>query len=242
MEDAAGAALREHRPAMANILLLALAAALNPTLVAASTLMMVLPNPRKLMLGYLLGALMTSITLGLVIVFETEDSGAISTTKKTLSPVATMVLGALALIAASVLGSHRRDRAAKEGRADKKPKKEKGPPRWQRALGRGSPRVTFLVGAALTLPGASYLAGLIRIDKLNAATGPTVLLVVGFNLIMLALLEVPLVSFVVAPDWTPRAIERSKVWIRPRARRFAVTALTVIGALLLIKGVIELVS
>jgi hypothetical protein len=223
---------------MADIFLLALASALNPTLVAASTLMMVLPNPRKLMVGYLLGALMTSVTLGLVIVFETEDSSAVGTTKRTLSPIATMVLGALALIAASVLGSHRRDHAAES----KRRKKEKGPPRWQRALGKGSPRVTFLVGAALTLPGAAYLAGLIRIDRLNAATAPTVLLVVAFNLIMLALLEVPLICFVVAPDWTPTAIERAKAWIRPRARRFAVTALTVIGALLLIKGLIELAS
>ncbi len=222
---------------MADIFLLALAAALNPTLVAASTLMMVLPNPRKLMVGYLLGALMTSVTLGLVIVFGSEDSSAVGTTKRTLSPVATMVLGALALIGASVLGGHRRDHAER-----KRPKKDKGPPRWQRALGRGSPRVTFLVGAMLTLPGAAYLAGLIRIDRLNAATAPTVLLILAFNLIMLALLEVPLICFVVAPDRTPRAIDGAKAWIQPRARRFAVTALSVIGALLIIKGLIELAS
>jgi len=60
-----------------QVLLLALAAALNPTLVAASTLMMLLPNPKRLMLGYLLGALMTSITLGLVIIFSLEGSDAV---------------------------------------------------------------------------------------------------------------------------------------------------------------------
>jgi len=53
---------------VSDVILLALAAALNPTLVAASTVMMLLPNPKRLMLGYLLGALMTSITLGLVII------------------------------------------------------------------------------------------------------------------------------------------------------------------------------
>lgn len=40
----------------------------NPTLLAASTVTMLLPNPVRLMLGYLLGALLTSITLGLLIV------------------------------------------------------------------------------------------------------------------------------------------------------------------------------
>jgi hypothetical protein len=31
---------------------------------------------------------------------------------------------------------------------------------------------------------------------------------------MLALLEVPLVLFLVAPEWTPQAVDRSKVWLR----------------------------
>ena len=48
--------------------------------------MMVLPNPRKLMVGYLLGALMTSVTLGLVIVFEFEGSSAVGTTKQNPEP------------------------------------------------------------------------------------------------------------------------------------------------------------
>jgi hypothetical protein len=52
-----------------QVFLLSLTAALNPILVGASTVMLLLPDPRKLMLGYLLGGLTTSITLGLVIVF-----------------------------------------------------------------------------------------------------------------------------------------------------------------------------
>jgi hypothetical protein len=225
-----------------DVLLLALAAALNPTLVAASTLMMILPSPAKLMLGYLLGALMTSLTLGLVIVFSLDGSGAVTSTENTLSPAATLMLGVISLIAALVLGTSRYDRAAERRRARKGGKADKGPARWERALGRGSARVTFVVGALLTLPGASYLAGLSRIDKLNYATAPTVLLVLGFNIIMLALLEVPLVCFLVAPEWTPGAVAKAKTWIGRRARRFAVRALATIGALLIIKALIELLS
>jgi hypothetical protein len=227
---------------LSEVLPLALAAALNPTLVAASTLMMLLANPVRLMLGYLLGALMTSVTLGLVIVFGLEGSDAVSTTQNTLSPAATMALGMIALVAAFVLGTGRDQRAAERRLARKGAKKDKGPPRWQRALGKGSARVTFAVGALLTLPGGSYLVGLSRISKLDYSTAETVLAVVGLNLIMLALLEVPLVCFVIAPDWTPRAIDRARVWIRQHARRFAVTMLTVLGGLLVIKGLIELLS
>lgn len=225
---------------MTDVLLLALAAALNPTLVAASTLMMLLPSPVKLMLGYLLGALMTSLTLGLVIVFSLDGSAAVTTTEHTLSPAATMALGGISLTAAFVLGTGRYDRAAARRRAHAKRKADKGPPRWQRAIGRGSPRVTFVVGALLTLPGASYLAGLSRIDKLNYAAAPTILLVLGFNLIMLALLEVPLICFLVAPEWTPGAIAGAKARLGRSARRSAGRVLTVVGALLVIKALIEL--
>jgi Sap, sulfolipid-1-addressing protein len=225
-----------------EVILLALAAAFNPTLVAASTVMMLLPNPKRLMLGYLLGALMTSITLGLVIISSFESSGAVSTTENTLSPAATLALGGIFLVAAFVLGTGRHHRVAARRRARRGAEKDKGPPRWQRALGRGSARTTFVVGALLTLPGASYLAGLSRIDKLNYSTAETVLLVVGFNLVMLALLEVPLACFVVAPDWTPRAIDRARVWVGRHAHRFGVMMLTVLGMLLVMKGAIELLA
>ena len=218
----------------------ALTAALNPTLVAASTVMMLLPNPVRLMLGYLAGALLTSITLGLLIIARLEGSGVVATTKGTLSPAATIALGCIALIGALVLGTDRQLRRKDRRRAREDGKGNKGPPRWQRALGRGSARVTFVVGALLTLPGASYLAGLSRIDKQNYSTPKTVLVVVAFNLIMLALLEVPLICFVIAPESTPKAIDRAKAWIGRHSRRFAVMFLTVVGALLVLKGVLEL--
>jgi hypothetical protein len=224
---------------MSDIFLLALGAALNPTLVAASTLMMLLPNAKRLMLGYLLGALMTSITLGLVIIDKFENTSAVSTTENTLSPAATGALGVIALIIALVL---RRGLGGAAARRRPARKRDKGPPRWQTALGRGSPRITFVVGAMLTLPGASYLAGLSRIDKLNYSTPETVGLVVAFNLIMMALLEIPLLGFAIAPARTVATIERTKVWMTRNGRRFAAMALTVTGTLLVIKAVIEFVS
>ena len=109
----------------------------------------------------------------------------------------------------------------------------------KRPCERGSPRVTFVVGALLTLPGGSYLAGLSRIDKLNYSTAETVVLVVAFNLIMLSLLEIPLLGFAIAQDWTVATIERTKVSLSRNGRRFAVTMLTVLGTLLVVKALIE---
>lgn len=227
---------------MSEVILLALTASLNPTLVAATTVMLLLDKPTRLMLGYLLGAYVTSITLGLIIVFSLSGSSATSTTENTISPAVDIGLGAIALAISFVLYTGRAERLRARRRAREAAKPDKGPPRWQRELSKGSPRTTFVVGALLTLPGASYLAGLDQIHKLKYSTMVTVLLVIGFNLVMLWLLEVPLASFLVAPGWTPRAIERAKLWVSRHAHMFAVRGTAAVGVLLVIKGIVGLVS
>ena len=109
-------------------------------------------------------------------------------------------------------------------------------------MSKGSAKTTFAVGALLTLPGASYLAGLNEIHKLKYSTTGTVLVVIGFNLVMMWMLEVPLASFVIAPESTPQAIERAKGWVSRHAHMFAVRGFAAVGALLVIKGIIGLVS
>ena len=224
---------------MSRVFLLSLLAAFNPTLVAATTVMLLLPNPRRLMLGYLLGAMMTSVTLGIVIVYALKDSGAVSTTKRTVSPGVDIALGAILVAVAFVIAS---DRTADRRERRREAKEAKGPPRWQRTLSRGTPQTTFVIGALLTLPGASYLAGLHRIDTLKYSVPATVLLVIAFNVVMMALLEVPLVSFTVAPKWTPVALEKIKAWVARHGRKIAIRGLLIVGALLIIKGIVGLIN
>ena len=94
----------------------------------------------------------------------------------------------------------------------------------------------------LSLPGASYLAALDGIIKLKPGTTITVLLVLMVTVIMLALLELPLISFAVAPDWTPTAPQRAKAWFADHWRRIAVIGTALVALLLVIRGVIELLS
>jgi hypothetical protein len=227
---------------LGQVVLFSLTSALNPTLLAATTVMLLLDHPARLMLGYLLGAMMTSITLGLVIVFALEGSGATKTTERTLSPGVDIALGALALVLAFVLGTGRDRRLAERREARKAKKEPKGPPKWQQVLSKGSPRATFLIGAVLTLPGASYLAGLTKLEKLNYSPAVTVVVVVGFNLVMLSLLEIPLLGYAFAPDATPRAVDNAKAWVSRHWHRFAFRGLLIIGVALIIKGIIGLIA
>ena len=223
---------------MSDVILLSLTASLNPTLVAATTVMLLLDRPVRLMGGYLLGAYITSLTLGLIIVFSLSDSGAANTTQNTVNPAVDIGLGAIFLAISFVFYTGRVERIRQRRAAKKAAKGPQEPPRWQRELSKGSPQVTFLVGAALTLPGASYLAGLASIHKLHYSTAETVLLVIGFNVVMLWLLEVPFVAFLVAPEKTPQAIASAKAWVSRHAHMFAVRGFAAIGALLVLKGVI----
>src|SRR4051812_29050169 len=129
--------------------------------------MLLLPRPGRLMLGYLLGAYITSITLGLIIVFSLSDSSAANTTQNTLSPAVDIGLGAIALAVAFVLATGRHERLVERRRARAAAKPQAEAPRWKRELSKGSPRTTFVVGMLLTLPGASYLAGLDEIAGLD---------------------------------------------------------------------------
>ncbi len=227
---------------MSQVILLSLTASLNPTLVAATTVMLLLDKPVRLMLGYLLGAYLTSITLGLLIVLSLLNSGAANTTENTISPAVDIGLGSIFLAISFVLYTGRHERIRERRAAKKAAKPDKAPPRWQRELSKGSARTTFVVGALLSLPGASYLAGLDEIHKLKDSTAVTVLLVIGFNLVMLWLLEVPLASFAISPEWTPRAIDRAKRWISRHAHTFAIRGTAAVGALLVIKGIVGLVA
>jgi hypothetical protein len=229
---------------LASIFFLSLLAMFTPTLLAAVTVMMLLPNPKKLMLGYLLGAYTTSITAGLLIVFSLHGSASESTAH-TMGPIEDIVVGLVALLVAYVLGSGRdarlqeRRRRRKEAKEATAEKKESFP---ERMLGRGSARVTFVVGVLLTFPGVSYLTALDRMAKLDANSAELVLLVVAFCIIQQLLLEVPLLGYTFAPDWTKDAVARFRAWLGRNGRKAGVTLAAVIGALLVLRGVITLLT
>jgi hypothetical protein len=227
---------------MADALVFAFTAALNPTLLAATMVMLFAADARGLMTGYLLGAYTVSISIGLVVVFALQDSGAVQTTKRTLSPVADVVLGLLFVLAAVVVLGDRDARIRERRRARAQTAAPKEAPRWKRALDSGSPRTAFAVGILLTLPGASYLVGMSRISKAGASTVATVLAVVLFCVIMLLLIEIPLLGYVLRPDATQRGVKRFTAWISGNARTIVGRIALVIGCLLLLRAVITLVA
>ncbi len=232
---------------LVSVFLLSLVAVLNPTLLAAVTVMLLMPNPKRLMLGYLLGAYTISITLGLVIVFSLHGSGTESTSKHKVSPVEDIVVGLLVLAIAWVLRTGR-DQPLREHRREKKEakrraKEEAGKPTESlpmRLLGRGDPKLTFVVGAILSFPGVSYLDALDHVHRLNPGTVATVGLIVFFCVMQQLFLEVPLLGYLFAPNGTQDRVNRFKAWMTRSGRSAAVIGAAVIGIWLLTRGIVNL--
>lgn len=227
---------------LGSIFGLALLAMVNPTLLAAVTVMMLLPNTKRLMLGYLLGAYLTSIGVGMLIVFSLHDTASVDTAQHTLGPGQDLVLGAILLVVGFVLGTGR-DEPLRERRRRRKEAKDDGSPKqpWpERMLDRGSARITFAVGALLSFPGVSYLTALNRMAKLETSTAEAVLLVVAFCLIQQLLLELPLIGYAVAPERTQSAVDGFRSWLARNGRRAAAGVALALGALLVLRGVVTL--
>src|SRR5215510_5183557 len=184
---------------MDKIFLYSLVAAVNAALLAAVTVMLSQPNPKRLLIGYLLGGLLVSLTIGFVIVFAVHQSGATSTTQNSISPAMDIALGLILLVVAYVLRSERVERR-RERKKKEKEGVEKGPSKVERVLGRGS-------------AGVAYLAALHELDDLNYGTVPTILVILGFNFMLLILLEIPLIGYVIAPERTVVAVQDFRAWL-----------------------------
>jgi hypothetical protein len=216
-----------------------LTAALNPTLLAAVTVMLTLLSPKRLLSGYLAGALVTSITCGLILVFALPGSSSSSSAKHTVNPIIDVALGAILLLGAFVVGTGRDKRRRARSARKREAAKDKPPPRWKRQLSKGSARDTFLVGVLLSFPGASYIAGMDLLSKQGTGTLTTILVVVAFNLIMLLLLELPLIGYATRPVQTAAAVARFNGFLSRDGGKVALVGATLIGVLLLIRGVVN---
>jgi hypothetical protein len=226
---------------LAFVFISALVATFNPSLLAATTAMSLLPHPKRLMLGYLLGAYTTSIAAGVVIVSSLHGSTAARTSTHLLSPAADIAVGAAVLLVSFVLATGR-DAGVKRWRQRRKQAqaingRSKDP--WQtRMLARGSVVLTFAVGAAVSFPGVSYVNALDHIANLNPPPISILLLVFYFCLMQQILLEGALLASTFAPQRTADLIGRLKRCFARHGRQLGILGLSVLGALLAVRGVL----
>ena len=221
-----------------QVLLLALDAALYPTLLAAVVILLSQPRRLALLSAYLAGGLTISIGVGLGLVYVFERSGALTSSRSGLSWIADLAAGGLALLLALALATRADARVLERRRAGRPAQDvERKEPWSQRLLARGSVPVVFLSALAINLPGLAYLIALKDIAAAQFSTATAVAFVVAFNLIMFLLAEIPLLGLTVAPERTDRLVRRLNDWFSRNGRRIAVVLSAALGAFLVTRGI-----
>ena len=222
---------------LAELLPLALVAALYPPILAMVVVILARPSPRNLLLAYVLGALLVSIAAGLAIVAALNAGNVVGGSDRTVNPAVDIATGLVAYFVAWILLTDR-DRQLRERRARRKAEKADGRDPWsRRALERDSVRLTFLLGVVLNTPGASYLVALKDIAAANQSTTTQVIEIVAFNLIMFVLAEVPLVGYALRPERTRELLNAANDWLGGHSRQIVMALCLAVGTFLLARGI-----
>jgi hypothetical protein len=221
---------------MSELLLLAIASAFWPILLVVVIISLRASRPILLLVSFLAGGLLTTMAIGLAVIYALEGSSLTGGSQSTFDPAVLIVAGTLALLAAAVLW--RRYGVLPEPKVEK-PSDAGESGRLERMLDRGAP-LAFAAGIVCNIiPGVFPLIALKDIAEMNLGFAETFAVLLGFYLIMFALIEVPLVSYLVAPEWTQQATLRFNTWLDRNTRRVGIGALAVVGAYLVVKGIYE---
>jgi hypothetical protein len=225
---------------------LALASAVDPALIAAVAIMLSRRQPARLLVAYLVGGFGVSVGVGVVILYALGrpafggDSGNLGSPADDIG--AGLGLLAIAVVVATGAGARlaavvkARGRSHVRARSSHTSHAAKRPSLLDRARAADSPWVAWLAGVAWGTPGAFYLAALALIASSGDSIAGQIATILVFNLVMFALVEVPLVAFLVAPDVTRARIQRSSEWTRAHRRAVVAVVVGALAAYALVKG------
>jgi hypothetical protein len=172
------------------------------------------------------------ITVGLVVLFVFRRR-LLGSSYFTL-PKVQILIGVLTLVIAAVLAAQARTGAA-PGRLD--PNSGNVATLARRLLNGGSLWIAGFVGLGIALPSVDYLAALAVILASGAAAMTQVGALLMFNVVAFALVEIPLLAYLLAPEATRTSMAALHDWIRSRPRAQVATLLAAVGCVLLAVGV-----
>ncbi|MGX9791780.1 GAP family protein [Mycobacterium sp. MMS18-G62] len=211
-----------------TILVMAVAISLEPFRVGMTVLLLNRPQPKLQLLAFLCGGFVMGTSVGLAVLFVLRP--VLSSSTHFTLPHVQIVIGGLALLAAVVLAARIQSRRASAGSA----RLASGA---RRLMNGRSLWVAGVAGLGIALPSVDYLAVLAVIMASGAAAATQVGALLMFHVVAFALVEVPLLAYVVAPDRTRALMAALHNWIQARRRLEVAALLAAVGCLLLVVGI-----
>ncbi|AKN18171.1 GAP family protein [Mycobacterium haemophilum] len=240
---------------MVMVFVLALLVAADPVRIGVALLLISRQRPMRNLLGYWLGALIASsaLTVGLLTGLrgfapafaEGVNSVAASSTGRHVQIVVGLLVLLLAVLVAVGFPTHLRASVPVPavGVAPAGLLNPGRPTALSRLLGRArglldgpSFRVAFVVGMSGTPPAVEWLVAVAAILASGASIGMQVSAAIGFILVTLAVVEMPLVAYLVKPAQTQVVMLQLHSWVRSRRRQILAVLLAVAGAFAVASG------
>jgi hypothetical protein len=233
---------------MGSIILLALAAAVYPQLLAVVVIILTRPNPRPLLWGCYLAGLFVSVGAGVLIfaVFQARGSVA-GTSSHHVGPWAYLAVGAIAVAVAMVMTTRRGRGLLHRASSDPRPSSRRGRPRSaavaktraraERSLSEGSLVVSCLIGGLLGIPGPFDLLALGHLARSGYGVVAAAAAMVVFAVIKFVLIEVPIAGFTLDPDATAARVSRFSRWMQTNKLVGIGAIVGVFGIVLIVRGV-----
>lgn len=210
-----------------TVLVMAAAVSVEPFRIGMAVLMMTRPRPVLQLLAFLAGGFAMGMTVGLVVLFLLRR--VLLGSSYFTVPKVQLLIGVLALLVAAALAVDVPRRLGSRPAAMAQPA--------QRLLNGDSLSVAGLAGLGIALPSVDYLAALAVIVASGAAAATQVGALLLFNVVAFALVEIPLLAYLVAPARTAASMTALHNWIRSRRRPQVAVLLAAAGCVFLTVGV-----
>lgn len=240
---------------MGTVLVLALMMATDPVRLGVTLLLISRPRPILNLLAYWLGAMSVGVTAAVVVLTMMRDFA--PTLLQNLSSLAAtpvvrhaqIAFGVLALLLAALttagLPARQRLRVPVSVGGDPsalllQPSTPTGISqllgRARRVLGGESLWVAVAAGIGTGPAPLEYLVSLTAILAMGGAIGTQISAAVVFNVVMLAVCEITLVSYLATPTRTLAIIDQLNSWVRTHRRRILSLMIGVAGVCLVVTG------
>lgn len=230
-----------------TLLLMAVAVSLEPVRIGLTLLMLNRPRPVHQLLAFLCGGFLMGMVVG-VTALALLDASPLAAGTLTV-PRTQIGVGILALVAAALIAANVGGRRVKPPEANTCGAQESAaggvtlaPPRVGmrsrvRAVMQGNSLwIAGVSGLGIALPSVDYLAALAVIHASGITPAMQLGTLVVFNVVAFAMVEIPLLSYLLAPQRTITWMGALHAWLRSRSRLDVAFILAAAGTLMIMLG------
>jgi hypothetical protein len=212
---------------------LAVLAAISPTALLLAAVYLGSAQPRRTILAYLAGALLMSAVIGIVILVAVRAGGFSLPQHRHDRYGLRLGLGILLVLIGLVL-LRRKPKTADPDRP------QKGI--MARLMASPAPYTAFLAGILVFAPGVTFIAAIQVVATASADLSLTAAGLVVIVVINVALVWLPLLAYLAAPDPTTRHLTAFNAWLRRNGRTILSGAVVIAGIILTVNGIAGLIQ